>query len=153
MTILKHTSLSGSYTIETSLLMGILLPLLVGIIYIGFFLHDRSFLQCSAHEAASYASLHADDKNADAAAAAQKLIADRTLGTQSISANTAASTRQVQVTYKGTFSFPGPVIPFFGQSTAIIESGVTLNLERPSRRIQKIRGASKVISALRRNRE
>lgn len=153
MTQAKHSALSGSYTIEASLLMGILLPLLVGIIYIGFFLHDRSFLQCSAHEAASYASLHTDDKNADIQTAAQRLITGRTLGTQGISVNTAASTRQVQVTYKGTFLFPVPTIPFFGQSASIIQSGVTLNLERPSHRIQKIRGASKVIHALRRDRE
>ena len=145
MKILKHTTLSGSHTIEASLLMGILLPLLVGIIYMGFFLHDRSFLQCAAHEAASYASLHADDKNTDISAAAQKLITGRTLGTSDISADAAASTRQIQVTYKGTFSFPSLSVPF--------RSGVTLNLERPSRRIQKIRGASKVINALRRNRE
>lgn len=153
MKILKHTTLSGSHTIEASLLMGILLPLLVGIIYMGFFLHDRSFLQCAAHEAASYASLHADDKNTDISAAAQKLITGRTLGTSDISADAAASTRQIQITYKGTFSFPGLSVPFFGQSAAPVRSGVTLNLERPSRRIQKIRGASKVINALRRNRE
>lgn len=152
MTIQKNYVLSGSYTIETSLLMGILLPLLVGIIYMGFFLHDRSFLQCSAHEAASCASLHVDDTNIDVTTAAQKLIKGRTLGTHDISADSAVGTRQVRVAYKGTFSFPGLTVPFFGQSASVIQSGITLNLERPSRRIQKIRGASKVINALRRNR-
>ncbi|SDG35957.1 TadE/TadG family type IV pilus assembly protein [Marvinbryantia formatexigens] len=153
MTTQKNHVLSGSYTIEASLLMGILLPLLVGIIYMGFFLHDRSFLQCAAHETAACASLHADDNSLDAQTAAQKLIAGRTLGTHDISASASEGTRQIAVTYKGTFSFPGLTLPFFGQSASVIRSGVTLSLERPSRRIQKIRGASKVINALRRKRE
>lgn len=149
----NNNMLSGSYTVEASLLMGILLPLLVGIIYMGFFLHDRSFLQCAAHEAASYGSLHADDNHTDIAAAAQKLTAGRALGIRSISTNAAASERQVQICYEGNFQLPGMTAPFFGQSGISVRSAVTLKSERPSRRIQKIRGASKVINALRRKRE
>ena len=35
----------GSYTVEAALLMGILLSVLVSEIYLGFWYHDRNFLQ------------------------------------------------------------------------------------------------------------
>ena len=39
----------GSYTVEAALLMGILLSVLVSVIYLGFWYHDRNFLQNAAY--------------------------------------------------------------------------------------------------------
>ncbi len=143
----------GSYTVEASLLMGIILPVLVGIIYMGFFLHDRGFLQCAAYEAAVYASLHADDKDADVSAVAQVLAEGRTLGTRGVSVSASVDDRRADVAYEGNLQIPGMSADLFGQGALAVRSGVSLTLERPSRRIQKIRGVAKVINSVRRNRE
>ena len=42
----------GSYTVEAALLMGILIPLLTGVIYIGFFMEIRGQVQAEAMEKA-----------------------------------------------------------------------------------------------------
>lgn len=138
----------GSYTVEAALLMGILLPLLVAVIYMGFYLHDRAFLQGAAHEAAVYASLHADDKSADVAGAAQSLVGGRMLGTRGAAADLSADEKRVDVRYHGSFQAPGISGAFLGQ--AQVQAGVSLTLLRPSRRIQMIRGVAKIIDSVRR---
>jgi len=144
----EKIKLTGSYTIEAALLMGILLPLIVAIIYMGYFLHDRSFLKGAAYEAAVLASLHADEKGVDLAGTAQCLTADRTLGIRSVSANFLKDEKRVQVNYEGNFQVPGMIQRFFGKKGITVHSGVTLSLERPSRRIQKLRGMVKVIDSI-----
>ena len=47
----------GSYTMEAALLMGVLIPLLVGVIYLGFFLMIRGNVQGEAIEKALTALL------------------------------------------------------------------------------------------------
>lgn len=143
----------GSYTIEASLLMGILLPVLVSIIYMGFFLHDRGFLQGAACEAASYASLHTDDDGADIPAAAQLLVSGRTLGVRGAVAKTDIGDRQASISYEGNFLAPGMTRSFFGMGTITVRAQASLTLERPSRRIQKIRGVVKVMDSVRRRNE
>ena len=46
----KISDQKGSYTIEAALLMGILLSVLIAVIYIGFWYHDKDFLQSAAYE-------------------------------------------------------------------------------------------------------
>lgn len=149
---MKKETIQGSYTIEAALLMGILLPVLVGIIYMGFFLHDRGFLQGAAHEAAVYASLHADDKTMDVAAAAKKLVLNRTLGIRAAEPDVETDEKRVQVSYEGSFQAPGMARSFFGASSIPVRSEVALTLERPSKRIRKIRGIAKIVGAVRRMR-
>lgn len=145
---IKTEELHGSYTIEASLLMGIILPLLVAIIYMGFFLHDRGFLQGAAHEAAVLASLQADQKGVDMAGTAQCLTTNRTLGIRTVSAAYSADERRVEVTYEGNFQVPGMIRRFFGKNGIPVRSSVTLSLERPSKRIQKLRGIAKVMKGI-----
>lgn len=143
----------GSYTVEAALLMGIILALLVAVIYLGFYLHDRAFLQGAAHEAAVYACLHADDQAAEApdvGAAAQSLIQGRMLGTRGVSADLAADGKTVDVGYSGEFQTPGFGGEFFGMHSIAVRSAVSLTTRHPSRRIQMIRGIAKVIDSIRR---
>ena len=49
----------GSFTVEISLIMSLLSPLLMCLIYLGFYMHDRAFLEGAALEAACTASLYA----------------------------------------------------------------------------------------------
>ena len=54
----------GSFTVEASLLMAILIPLLVGMMYLGFYLHNRAFLPGAACELAQIGLLY--DREEDA---------------------------------------------------------------------------------------
>ena len=51
----------GSYTVEAALLMGILIPLLVGVIYLGFFMMIRGNVQGKALEKAMTALLTGEE--------------------------------------------------------------------------------------------
>ncbi len=137
----------GSYTIEASLLMGVILPVLVGIIYMGFFLHDKSFTQAAAYEAAVYASLHADDKKTDVNDMANRLIKGRLLGTGGVICQSSAGEREVKVSCRGNFTVPGMIRQLLGQQQ--ISSEVVLSVERPSKRIQRIRGVIKIAKKIR----
>lgn len=137
----------GSCTVEAALLMGVILPVLVGIIYMGFFLHDRGFTQAAAHEVAVYASLHADDKKMDVESAANRLIKGRLLGVADMSGSSSADGKSVQISYHGNFKVPGMAAQFWAKQE--VSSRVTLTIERPSRRIQKIRGLVKAVDAIR----
>ena len=143
-------SVKGSYTIEASLLMGIILPLLVAIIYMGFFLHDKGLLLGAAYETAACMSLRADDKDFDGASAAGKLIKGRALGSTGLTASASAGEKQAQVTCSGNFRVPGMAAIFFGTNGINVTANISMNIERPSKRIRKIRSIAKVADTFRR---
>lgn len=142
-------SLPGSYTVEAALLMGILLPLFVGIIYLGFYLHDRAFLQGASYEAAACASLHLQDDLADVEGGASSLVSGRMLGTSGVSTGYTSGEKEARVTYSGSLVLPGMTGPFFGAGSLSVGASSALSTERPSKKIQKIRGAAKIIRKLR----
>ena len=109
----------GSYTVEAALLMGIILSVLVSVIYMGFWYHDKSFLQSAAYELACAASLHGEDNSWQIESAADTLIRGRMLGTRGLQ-------NQCQN----------------GKKTVTVSC--TMTTEQPSKRIQKIRGLIKV---------
>ena len=43
----------GSFTIEAALLMPLVLMILIGVLYLDFFVHDRAYLTAAAYEAAA----------------------------------------------------------------------------------------------------
>lgn len=139
----------GSYTVEAALLMGILIPLLAAVIYMGFFLHDRAFLQAAAAEAAVGASLVADENTGQSAGAAQRRAAGRMLGVRNLSGNLLAGEKEARVFYEGDFLIPGLIVRFFGKDSIQIRTQASLGIERPSKRIQKIRSAVKIIDVIR----
>lgn len=145
--------LRGSYTVEAALLMGILLPLFVGIIYLGFYLHDCAFLKGAAYETAGCASLHLEDEKVDIPSAAAALASHRTLGTTGVTAGVTVGEKEAEAVYQGSFPIPGMTAQFFGAGAVNINKRMTLSTERPSKKIQKIRGAAKIIDTIRRKRE
>lgn len=149
----KTENLKGSYTIEAALLMGILLPLFAAVIYLGFFLHDKSFLQSAAFETAVCVSLHEDEKDLDGNRALNSLLSGRLLGTRDAQGQVSSDKQRVTVSCGGDFTVPGMTERFFGRKGLKTGTVLTMNLERPSRRIQKIRGAVKVIQTFRRTLE
>ncbi|MDO4633857.1 MAG: TadE/TadG family type IV pilus assembly protein [Eubacteriales bacterium] len=148
---MKQKFEKGSYTIEASLLMGILIPLLISIIYLGFFLHNKAFLQAAAHETAALYSLHAEDDK-DVSGVVTDLVSGRMLGNSSVSGQASASKRQVSVSYDGSFSLPGMLYRFFLQSELNLKTRVQMSTERPSHRISKLRSMIRVVDRVRNRR-
>ena len=99
----KTMNLKGSYTIEASLLMGIILPVLAGLIYIGFWYHDKSFLQSAAYEAACAASLKEDEESFRIGEAAMELTKGRMLGTGNLQVQSKDGEEKASVSYYGNF--------------------------------------------------
>lgn len=135
----------GSYTVEAALLMGIILSVLVSVIYIGFWYHDKSFLQSAAYEAACVASLRKDEDSYKIGEAAQSLTKGRMLGTGKLQIQTNDGKEKASVIYQGSFRIPGMIVSFFSGGKLGIKESCSLSVERPSKKIQKIRGALKVV--------
>lgn len=139
----------ASYTLEASLLMGPILAVLVFVMEMGFLLHDKAFAKCAAYEMAVCASLQADEKGQDLTGAAGKLIKGRFLGTREAACQVSCDKKNAVSSCRGVFSLPGMVRIFCGESAVSIDTKVTLTAERPSRRIQKIRGMMKIADTVR----
>lgn len=137
----------GSYTIEISLLMGIILPVLVGIMYLSFYLHDCAFTQAAAQEAASWASLHPDESGLQQVM--EKLIQGRMLGSENVTVSAGKTETDVNVACAGSFQMPGLLANLFEKSKVGVTSQVHLKTEPPSRKIQKIRGMIKIANTVR----
>ncbi len=134
----------GSYTVEAALLMGIILSVLVSVIYLGFWYHDKGFLQSAAYETACTASLRADDSDWQMEKAADTLTKGRMLGTRGVQSQCQNSKRAASVSFQGKFRIPGIILAFFQKEKLEIQESCTITTERPSKKIQKIRGLIKV---------
>ena len=145
----EDMKVKGSYTVELALLMGIILPVLVSIIYIGFYCHDQGFLQGAAHETACMASLRVDDMESNMSGVTEKIVKGRMLGTRNVSGNISGDKKTAEISYQGNFFIPGMTRIFFENSQIAMGANVTMTLERPSKRIQKIRSVVKVIKKVR----
>lgn len=146
---MRQKKLRGSYTIEAALLMGIILPLLVAVIYMGFYFHDKGFLQGAAHEAVCIADLRIDDLEKNTSGVSEQLIAGRMLGTRRTEGRIDAGDKIVQADYRGNFQVPGMTRIFWGSGQLQMAAKASLTTERPSKRIQKIRSVVKVIDKVR----
>ena len=90
----------GSYTVEAALLMGILIPLLVGVIYLGFFMMIRGTVQGEALEKALTALLMEEEAEGVS------------LGKKEVSGETEAEVPAFPFG-KGIFSLPDAVKGYF----------------------------------------
>ena len=140
----KISDQKGSYTIEAALLMGILLSVLIAVIYIGFWYHDKDFLQSAAYDTVCAASLHTEDASWQMEQAVKNLTGGRMLGTRELQSTCQNGRKTVTVEFHGKFRIPGMILAFFQNSKLNIQESCTMTVERPSKRIQKVRGLIKV---------
>lgn len=95
----------GSYTVEAALLMAVLIPLLAGVLYLGFYMHDKAFMKSAAYEAAIL-------ENMDGKREPGK-INDGLLGIRGAGLEVSGDNRRVSAEASGTFLIPGFVAEFF----------------------------------------
>lgn len=132
---------------EAAMLMSVLIPVFVGIIYMGFYLHDKALLEGAALEAVLYVSLHnvGDKKDIEAELRAENLIKDRLLGTRQIKSSVSMGKDNVTVEYGGRFPVPGLVISYFTGKVLRINVKKEYSLKRPGDTIRKVRGLQRLM--------
>ncbi len=103
----------GSYTIEAALLMPLIIGVMIFIIYLAYYTHDRAILQKSAYIAALRGSqIRTGDQEAFAVASenADLLIQDHLLGSWTIQKQVLLDTDTVTVIYTGSMKIPGGIL-------------------------------------------
>ena len=142
-------SARGSFTIEAALLMTLILPVLLALIYLGLFLHDKGVLNGAAQETAACADLsrwkeHGND-HLDRRA---KKLSDRTGPSRQVTASVTASQSRVEVSYSGRMSLPGLLPQLFGRS--VLDTGASAErvFPDPADLIRRIRGLEYVSAML-----
>ena len=66
------------------------------------------------------------------------------LGTRELQSRCQNGRKTVTVEFHGNFRIPGMILAFFQNSKLNIQESCTMTVERPSKRIQKVRGLIKV---------
>jgi hypothetical protein len=141
----------GSYTIEAALLMTIVIPVLTGILYLGFYLHNCALLKCAAYETAVYASLYGEKEECRELVErrSRELISGRLLGTRGVSGNTLVEEDRVTVQYKGQMQLPGLVMRYTSGSVLEIKGSASLALLKPGSTVVRLRSLEKIAEEMR----
>lgn len=140
-------ALRASFTVELSLLMTLLLPLLTGLIYLGFYMHDRAFLAGAALETACTAGLCPEEASeGQLEKKRQQLIRGRLLAVREPGGAAALKKDSVTVTATGTFRVPGMLRPLFGAAELPVSQRAQLGLESPRKTVNKIHGIRKMLN-------
>ena len=132
----------GSFTIEAAVLMPLILMVLMGLLYLDFFVHNRAWLTSAAYEAAVSGSMEGYKKDGDIYEKAD--IQGRMLGStglpggENLSMQTSAG-KTVQVTYQ--MDVPAG---FLSQKWKIEVCGKAAVL-RPTGWIRKVKGTVDVL--------
>lgn len=125
--------------------MGILLPILVGLIYLTFFFHNKGFLLGAAHEAVSAQSLHRDDDSGyQIQKAAASLTKGRLLASGAVETGASAGKKEAKVTYRAAMRIPSMSAEMFAGGVTV-RADCALSMQKPSERIRKIRGLMKAV--------
>lgn len=131
---------------EAALLMGILVPLLAGIIYFTCYQHNKVFLQNAAYEIIATASLFQGEEDALELAEARKewRLQGCVLGGRNIGGSVQTGKNKIQVEIGGEFVVPkGLPAGMFPENQRNIRVKAQAKSESPSERILKIHGTKK----------
>lgn len=130
------------FTVEATLLMTIILPVLLAMIYLGYLDHDRGVLQASASETAALADNSAPDPNRSSKLKmhASSLGKDAVLVTKDLKASFSLNKNFVQVSYSGSMKVPGLLLQLFGSENLSSGRSCSRKLFHPTDTIRKIRG-------------
>lgn len=129
--------LKGSYTVEAALVMGILLPLLAGIIYLGFYLHNDAVMKGAAYELAVLGCLQDDEEKRKTAVEERKqeIIGRAFLGLTEVRAEVSLGEEKVSASLRGTFRVPGLVMRYFCGNQLELSADAELTVADPGKQI------------------
>lgn len=113
--------LKGSYTVEAALLMTLILPLLVGIIYLGYYLHDQAVMENGAWE---LTTLCMRQETGEERNGKEQEIRSRLLGTENVSIQVNKDNSYVTVLLRGSLPVPGLAMRFLCRNNLPLEAEV-----------------------------
>ena len=141
--------LQASFTVEAAMLMWVILPVLLALLYLGLFLHDKGVLNGAAQEVAATADLNRfrNGGNARLARKADQL-ADRTGASGKAKSYVQVTDHEVSASYSASMKLPGLLPKLFGKETLDTGADVTRILPDAADTIRKIRGLEYVSAML-----
>ena len=131
--------LKGSYTVEAALLMALVIPLLAGIIYMGFYLHNGAAMQKAAYELAALGSLHYGEKEREEIIKERKreIGSQLFLGIQGIEA-------EIHIGKKRNLQVPGLVMRIFCGNRLEVRGHAELISPQPQKTVMRIHLLKKI---------
>ena len=141
--------MQASFTVEAAMLMCVILPVLLALLYLGLFLHDKGVLNGAAQEVAATADLNRfrNGGNAHLARKADQL-ADRTGASGKAKSSVQVTDHEVSASYSASMKLPGLLPKLFGKETLDTGANVTRILPDAADTIRKIRGLEYVSAML-----
>ena len=145
----RNLSFRASFTVEAALLMTVILPVLLAILYYGFFLHDKGVLNGAAQQVAAQADLNSwkSSGNSRLSKMAGKL-GKQTGPSGKASSTVSVKKDQVSASYSAAMSLPGLLASLFGKSRLDTGAAAKRPLLYPADVIRKIRGLEYVSAML-----
>lgn len=139
----------ASFTVEAAMLMCVILPVLLALLYLGMFLHDKGVLNGAAQEVAATADLNRfrNGGNARLARKADQL-ADRTGASGKAKSSVQVTDHEVSASYSASMKLPGLLPKLFGKGILDTGADVTRILPDAADTIRKIRGLEYVSAML-----
>ena len=139
----------ASFTVEAAMLMCVILPVLLALLYLSMFLHDKGVLNGAAQEVAATADLNRfrNGGNARLARKADQL-ADRTGASGKAKSSVQVTDHEVSASYSASMKLPGLLPKLFGKGTQDTGADVTRILPDAADTIRKIRGLEYVSAML-----
>ena len=143
-------SLSGSFTVEAALLMSILLPMLLGLMFAGFYIHDRVRMRGAAGETAALFVCMGTDPSRDAKAvkAADALSGAGAMWMRNVKAHCETDDLNISVSMSGTFPFPVFTRDYFSTGTRPCSEEVQRKAYAPAGLIRKVRGVKAFVDRI-----
>lgn len=131
------------------MLMCVILPVLLALLYLGMFLHDKGVLNGAAQEVAATADLNRfrNGGNARLARKADQL-ADRTGASGKAKSSVQVTDHEVSASYSASMKLPGLLPKLFGKGILDTGADVTRILPDAADTIRKIRGLEYVSAML-----
>lgn len=139
---------NGSYTVEASIVMAMVILVLAALMFASFYMHDRAVLQGISCETASAGSNAATRSGRQEAAEDVKgrFSSERLLGSRQVSGKIEVGEKTVNSVWKGNFYFPGFVMKYFAGGCYTICVSWNSEAIQPVDTIRKIRGVRKLVS-------
>ena len=145
---MKKKYLKGSYTVEASIVITMVMFVLATLIICTFFIHDGATLQAVVCEAASAGSNFATE--AERKEEAQEVVdgvnASRFLGSRNLDGSAALGSREATVLWNAQYPIPGFVANYLTGGKLNVRKTWTCKILNPANTIRKIKGAGELLT-------
>mgnify|MGYP004467491793 CR=1 FL=1 len=140
---LRKKMQKGSFTIEAACVMSLILITIIGVLYLAFFVHNRTWLTAAAHEAALTGSMEGVRKNGQtyeaASAKGEELGNVGFFGAENLKYQVSTG-KTVKVSYQAE------TIAGFGGFRWTLKTEGSSRIIRPSEWIRKVKAAAEIVT-------